>query len=55
MVCKHFPQFNILSALAFILKTIDAVDTRTLMVAPQQKEVKWIFDFVCHEETHDFN
>lgn len=48
-----FGQFCFAS-LTLIIKPVDAVDGGTLMVAPEQKEVLWIFDLVGQQETDGF-
>ena len=30
----------------FVIKPVDAVDTRALMVSPQHEEILWVFDFI---------
>ena len=33
--------------LTFIVESVYSVDASTLMISSQQKEVFWIFNFVC--------
>ena len=35
-----------LSVLTFVIKAINAIYTRTLMISTQKKEVFWILDFI---------
>lgn len=52
-VYEEFPQFNIVSALAFIIKSIDAVDRRAFMVSSQQEKIARVLDFVCQQQADD--
>lgn len=46
---KSLPNFNVASALALIVESIDTSDIRTFMVASKQKEVLGVLDLVAHE------
>lgn len=35
----------------FVIEAINPIDTRTLVVAPQNEEVLWVLDFVGEQET----
>lgn len=54
-VAKLLPHFDRKAAAAFVIKTINAVNTGTLVVATQKKEIFGILDFVGKEETDNFN
>ena len=53
-VAKLLPHLDRKAAAAFVIKAIDAVDPRTLMVAAQQEKVLWILNFVGKQQTHNF-
>lgn len=40
--------------LTLIVETVDAVDGSTLMVAPEQEKVLWVFDLVCQQKADGF-
>ena len=48
-VGECFPQLDVVSALAFVVEAIDAVDGRALVVAPEDEEVFRVFDLVCQQ------
>jgi hypothetical protein len=50
-VNKCLPQFNIVPSLALIIKSIDPIYAGSLMVASQQEEILWIFNFECQYKT----
>lgn len=41
-------------ARTFIVETVDPVDGGALVVAPEDEEVLWVFDFVGEEEADGF-
>lgn len=43
-VCERPPEPDVISPLALIIKPIDSVDGGAFVIAPQQKEVFWVFD-----------
>lgn len=43
---KGLPQFNIISSLALLVETINAIDACALVITTQNKEVLGIFDLV---------
>ena len=45
-VGERFPQFDVVSPLAFVVEAVYAVDGRALVVAAQEKKVFWKFYFV---------
>jgi len=49
-ICEGFPQFNVISAFAFVIKSINPIDTGAFMVASQDEEVFGIFDLVRKEK-----
>ena len=38
--------------LTFVIEPVDSVNTGAFVVASQQKEVFWVLDFVCEQETN---
>lgn len=52
-IAKLLPHFHRKTATAFIIKSIDTVDTSALVVSAQQEEVFWIFDFVGEQQTNN--
>lgn len=53
-VCEHLPQFNSVSSFALIIKSVNAVNTCTLVVATEEEEVLGELDLVSEKETHCF-
>jgi len=51
-ICESFPEFYIVSSLAFIIEPIDSVDGRTFMVSSKDEEVLRIFDLVGQEQAY---
>ena len=49
-----FPQLNIISAFAFIVEAVDAVDRGAFVVTSQNEEVLGILDLVGQQETNCF-
>lgn len=49
-VGERLPELDVISSLALIIKPIDAVDGRALVVATQDEEVLRVFDLVCEEQ-----
>lgn len=43
-----------LLVLTFVVEPIDAVDGSTLMVAPEQEKVLWVFDLVGKQKANGF-
>lgn len=43
-VCEGLPEADGVAPLAFVVKAVNAVDRRTLVVAAQQKEILWVLD-----------
>ena len=52
---KFFPDFDIVSSFAFIIKSVHPIDTLTLMIASKHKEVVWVFDFIRKHQTYSLN
>lgn len=50
-VREGLPQLDIVSALAFIVEAVNAVDGGALVVATQDEEVLGILDFVGQQQT----
>ena len=51
-VCKRLPQLDVISTLALIVETVDAVDGCALVVATQNEEVLGVFYLVCEKQTN---
>ena len=54
-VVESFPHFDAESLAALVVKAVDAVDSRTLVVAPQQEKVFGVLDLVGKEQAGDFD
>lgn len=53
-VAELFPQLNRKSTTTFIIKSINAVDSGTLMVSTENKKILWVLDFVSEKQAHYF-
>lgn len=51
-VCECLPELDVVSPLALVVESIDAVDGCTLMVPAQDEEIFGIFDFVCEQQAY---
>ena len=51
-VGKNFPQLDAMAALALVVKSVNAIDRRALVVAAQEEEVLRVFYFVRQQQTH---
>lgn len=49
-VGEGFPESDVVTSLAFIVKSIYAVDGCAFVVPAEEKEVFWVFDFVGEKE-----
>lgn len=49
---ERLPKLDIISPLAFIVKSVYAVDRCTLMVPTQDEEVLWILDLVREKQAN---
>jgi len=49
-VGEGLPQLDVVAALALVVESVDAVDGRALVVAPQDEEVLGILDLVRQEQ-----
>lgn len=47
---KRLPEFNVISSLALVVKSVDTVDWSTLVIPTKNEEILWILDFVCKEQ-----
>lgn len=45
-VGEGFPQFDIVAPFTFVVKSINSVDGRTLVITSQQEKVFGVFDLV---------
>ena len=51
-VSENFPQFDSVSALALVVKAVDTIDARTLVIASEQEEVFRELDLVGQKEAN---
>ena len=51
---ERLPQLNVIPPLAFVVKSINAVDRCTLVVPTQDKEILWILDLVRKKQADCF-
>jgi len=49
-VSKGLPQLNVVSPLALIVESVDAVDGGAFVVTTEDEEVFWVFDLVCQQK-----
>ena len=45
-ICESFPQFDVISSLALVIKSINTVDRGTFVVSSEQEEILRVFNFV---------
>jgi hypothetical protein len=45
-ISECFPEFYIEPSFAFIIKSINPIDTCAFVISSQQKEVFWVFYFI---------
>lgn len=50
-IAKLFPHFYRETAATFIIKSVDTVDTGTLVITSQEEKVFWVLDLVGKEQT----
>lgn len=50
-VCERLPQLDVEPSLALVVEAVDPVYARALVIAPQQEEILWIFDFIRQQQT----
>ena len=48
-VDERFPQFDVVSPLAFLVKAVNAVNRSAFVISAQEEEVLRVFDLVCQE------
>jgi hypothetical protein len=46
-IAKLLPHLDGEATATLVVESINPIDTRTLVIAPQEKEVFWILNFVC--------
>ena len=51
-VCEYFPEFYVISLFAFVVKTVDSVNTRTLMISSGHKKVLGELYLIRQKQTH---
>jgi len=49
-VRKSLPKLDVVTALAFVVEAVDAVDGGTLVVSAKDEEVLWVLDLVRKEQ-----
>lgn len=45
-VGERLPEFNIVSAFAFIVESVYPIDTGALVITTQQEKILWVLDLV---------
>lgn len=53
-ISEGFPEFDVVSSLAFFIESVDSVDAGTLMVSSQEEEIFWILDLIGEEQSDSF-
>mmetsp|Transcript_22412 Transcript_22412/g.50494 ORF Transcript_22412/g.50494 Transcript_22412/m.50494 type:complete len:211 (-) Transcript_22412:221-853(-) len=51
---KCFPELQAVTALAFVIKPVDAIDRRAFMISSQHEKVLRVLDLVGEEQTNTF-
>lgn len=51
---KSLPELDVITTLALIVESVDAIDRCAFMIAPKDEEVLGVFDLVCEQETDGF-
>mmetsp|Transcript_3987 Transcript_3987/g.11124 ORF Transcript_3987/g.11124 Transcript_3987/m.11124 type:complete len:372 (+) Transcript_3987:590-1705(+) len=54
-ITELLPELDVVPPLAFVIKTVDARDGGTLMVAPEQKHILGVLHFVREKEGNSLN
>ena len=54
-IAKDAPESDRVSAFAFVVESVDAIDLSTLMIASQKEEVLGILDFVAEKKADGLN
>merc|ERR1719343_328637 len=49
-VREDFPDLDVVSSLAFVVKAINSCNRRTLVVATEHEKIFWVLDFVRDKE-----
>lgn len=49
-ISESLPQLDVVSSLALVVETVDAVDAGALVVAAKNEEVFGVLDLVCEEQ-----
>ena len=49
---KSLPEFDVVTTLAFIVKSIDTVDARTFMVATEDEKVFRVLDLISQQQAN---
>jgi hypothetical protein len=49
-ISERLPELDVVSPLALVIETVDAVDRRTLVVAAEDEEVFRVLDLVCQQQ-----
>lgn len=50
-ICECLPKLDIVPSFALVVKSINAVDAGTFVIAAQDEEVFWVLDFIGEQET----
>lgn len=51
---EGFPHFDVVSALALVIKPINPIDTSALMISPQQEEILRVFNLIRQHKADRF-
>ena len=54
MAKTHRSHFDVVAALAFVVKAIDPCNRRTLVIPAEQEEILWVFGFVAEHQCDRF-
>ena len=54
-VRKDFPELDGVSSFTFVIKTVDAVNLGTLVIASQQEKIFWELNLVAEQQGNCFN
>lgn len=52
---EHFPQFDAVPSLAFVVESINSIDSCAFVVSSQQEEVLWVLDLVSKQQADGLN
>lgn len=50
-VWEYFPEFNGVATFAFVIEAVNTIDLSAFMIAAEQEEIFWVFDFVTQQQS----